>query len=122
MKLTREQKGYLFSNHPELARRWVKEQGKPKKMSKTNPDSKSNEIQGPKKDKAVRLPGMKRDFGKLSPSQSARHTPAKATEAEAMGEGQGVDFLPGSRHRELGTPVNHKGLAGRDVRVAARKG
>jgi hypothetical protein len=117
------QERFMFAEHPSIAKRWLREYGQPRKLSpKVNPESQTNETQGPKKDHVPRLPGTKRDFKGLSPSQSARHVPKRATEAEAMSEGHGVELMPGSRHRELGTPENHKGFTGRDVKVALRKG
>jgi hypothetical protein len=117
------QERFMRNEHPSIAKRWVREYGQPRRLSpKVNPESQTNETQGPQKDRIARLPGPRRDFKGLDPSQSARHTPKAATEAEAMSEGKGIELVPGSRHRELGTPEKHKGLTGRDVNVAVRKG
>lgn len=114
---------YMHNEHPSIAKRWLRDYGQPRRLApKVNPESQTNETQGPKNDHLARLPGAQRDFKRLTPSQSARHTPKAATEAEAMSEGPGIEFVLGSRHRELGTPENHKGFTGRDVKVATRKG
>lgn len=55
--------------------------------------------------------GVKRDFGGLKPGQSARHSPSRANEMEAMVQGP-IEFVPGSRGKELGT-------APKGVRMAA---
>lgn len=55
--------------------------------------------------------GLKRDFGGLKPGQSVRHSPSRANEVEAMVQGP-IEFVPGSRGKELGT-------APKSVRMAA---
>lgn len=111
-----KQQAWMEIHHPQIAKRWQAEFGN------ANTDSKSNEIVSPKKDRAARLPGRRRDFAALNPSQSARHTPRRANEVEAMSQGDGVSFQEGSRGRQFGRPERAKGLPARDVRVSTRKG
>lgn len=120
---SKAQARFMFARHPEIARRWAREYGAPKRLpGKVNPESRSNENNSPTVERQPRLPGIKRDFSMLTPSQSVRHTPKskpRPNEVEAMAEA-GVQFMPGSRHTELGTPQAHKGNRARDVRAAIR--
>jgi hypothetical protein len=121
MGLAPEARVFMEARYPEVARRWLASSGVPARhggrgRGAANPKSVVGVSKPPKRG------AFERDFGPLKPSSSARHRPAgKATpnEHEAMSEGTGLDFQVGSRHRELGVPVEPKGLLARDVRVAA---
>lgn len=114
------QERFMFSRHPEIARRWVREFGSAQDYGRGSRHMKdvnrpvSSGGRAPSRANAV-----ERDFGGLRPGQSARHVPARANEVEAQKDGP-VGFVEGSRHRELGVPERAKGLRGRDVRRAAR--
>jgi hypothetical protein len=116
----------MWANHPGIARRWTSEYGSFRGGSqafKASPRSESGETWKKGTERVPRLPGSKRDFGGLNPSASARFKPvsrAFPNLKEADSE-EGVTFVHGSGHRELGVPKPHKGLRGRDVRVAERK-
>jgi hypothetical protein len=120
------QRAFLMAEHPGVARRWMRMAGKgSRSMRGANPVSSSEEVVSPFKDKAPRVPGGRRDFGRLSPNASARFKPVgspRPNEEEAMREPRGVQFMPGSRHTELGKPQAHAGNRGRDARVALKMG
>ena len=134
---SKAQANFMFANHPDIAKRWAGAYGVPKGlpkhvskqafhrlMPKANAKSESEEIQKPGVPKAPRIPGAKRDYGMLHPSTKARMGISKpADEKESSQEGP-VEFVHGSRHRELGTPKHpssKSSFRGRDVEVAHRK-
>lgn len=102
---SKAQQRFMFAKHPQIAKRWAKEFGVPASLpNHVGGASKSNEIVSPGGDHIPRLPGVKRDFGMLRPSAKARMTisrPASLVESEKE---DGVTFVPGSRHRDLGAP------------------
>lgn len=107
----------MFAEHPEIARRWVREfgEGGSQKFSPTRA-SESHEVNRPGVPRLPRPHGAKRDFSHLSPSQSARHSPSSRSrpdEKESMQEAP-VTYVAGSRHTELGKPMRHTGFKGRD--------
>ena len=109
-----------MSVDPQLARRWMRTAGNSRRHT-ANDESHSNESPKPGIQRLPRPEGKTRDFRVLRPGSKARHgISVPANEVEAMGEGQGVEFVHGSRG-ELGKPVAPKGFQGRDMRVAARK-
>jgi hypothetical protein len=115
------QSAWLRRNHPELASRWA-EPGKGSQMFRPSPQSHTEESAKPGVAVLPRLSGMKRDFGPLTPSSVARHSPKAASEHEAMSEGNGVEALLGSRRGEkMSLKDNTTGFALRDARIAARK-
>lgn len=115
----------MFANHPEMAKRWLREYGQPKRLpGHVNEPSDSNESPAPKLSRIKRKPGVSRDFGGLHPSQKARMKishPANLVEAES--EGHGVQHHPGSYKPHLmKLPEASLGkLARRDVRAAERR-
>lgn len=118
-----QQERFMWARHPSIAKRWASEFGSFRAGSqhfKPSPQSESHETWAKGKLKLPRVPGPDRDFSHLKPSQSARHLPKgpKPNEKEAMDEGPGVQFMHGSRHSELGVAKAHKGLKGRDQKMA----
>lgn len=110
---SRRQAEYMRSRAPHFVAVAVRRLGEgSRSLRGVNPVSEDS-----KRPKLLGGYGTQRDFGGLRPSQSARHVPAsKGTpnEREAMEEFP-VDFVHGSRHRELGAPRARTGLQGRDV-------
>jgi hypothetical protein len=104
---------WMLKHHPGVARRWTAEEGKGGSQ-KFRLSPRSADSAKPERSDMT-------DFKMLVPSHVARHTPKRANEREAMGEGHGVSFQFGSRHRELGVPEAPGGFAGRDVKQAERK-
>jgi hypothetical protein len=117
------QKRFMYAQHPEIAKRWSAEEERGGSQHfRPSPTSESNESLRSGVKKLPRLPGVKRDFAHLRPSQSTRHPPAGSStpnEREAMQEAK-VQFVHGSRHTEFGVPRTHTGLRGRDVRAGER--
>jgi hypothetical protein len=117
------QRRFMFSQHPAIAQRWAKEFGPQHNLpEKVNPRSDSNESPSPKISRHPRLPGIKRDFSHLHPSQSARFKPASSAtpnEAEAHAE-SGVQHQPGSRTHKMPSVKQRpiRGLEARDVKAA----
>jgi hypothetical protein len=118
------QERFMFAEHPDIAKRWSSEFGSFKSTGqafKPSPRSESHEVWAKGVDHKPRLPGVKRDFKGLTPSEIDRHHPKAASESEAMSEGQGTTFQHGSRHHELGEPEKLQGLRRRDVLSASRQ-
>lgn len=116
------QKRFMFAEHPQVAKRWVNELGRggSQKFSLAK-TSESHEVNKLGVSSAPRIPGVKRDFSHLKPSQSARHLPKgpKPNERESMQEAP-VTYVSGSRHSELGKPMHHTGIKGRDQAAGER--
>jgi hypothetical protein len=112
----------MFAEHPEIAKRWVNELGAggSQKFSPAK-TSESHEVNRLGVAKLPRPSGAKRDFSHLKPSQAARHLPRgpKPNEKESMQEAP-VSYVSGSRHSELGKPIHHVGVKGRDQVTAER--
>lgn len=120
-----KQERWMRANHPAIAARWTSEFGTFKgggsQHFKASPKSESSETWKRGVQTQPKLPGVKRDFAHLTPSQSARHKPAsKSTpnEKEAMQEPPGLELMHGSRGSELGVAKRKPGLRGRDERMA----
>jgi hypothetical protein len=113
------QAAWLRQNHPELAGRWV-EPGKGSQMFRASPVSASEESPNPRTVKLPRKSGQPRDFSMLVPGPVARHTPAAASEQEAMREG-GVEAHLGSRGGLMDLKDGTSGFALRDSKLAGRK-
>jgi hypothetical protein len=109
---------FMRANHPEIARRWSIEDAS---TTGQRQNFKPSERRVPGKPGAGvprRLPGVQRDFSKLTPGDVARHTRSKAaSEHEAMQEG-GVQAQPGARAGHMNLKGAYTGFAKRDVAKA----
>lgn len=121
--LSEAQKRFMFMEHPEIAHRWAREEGRGSQSFRPSLKSESGETWKRGTERVARLPGVRRDFGGLRPNASARFKPARKPfpNLRESDKEEGVTFVPGSRHRELGVPREHVGLRGRDVRAAERR-
>jgi hypothetical protein len=119
------QERFMWAHHPELARKWSSEFGsfKGSQNFRPSPKSESGETWRQGLAKLPRRPGALRDFGVLKPSAEARFVPRGLRFPNQLESDKetGVQFVPGSRHVELGRPREHSGLKGRDTRIAERK-
>lgn len=115
MSLGPEARAFMEAAHPGVARRWLATAGSPVRHGSRGKGA-ANPRKGPAR--PPKVGGRKRDFGRLKPGSVARHVPAAASEHEAMQEDP-VGFQVGAFPHRMGAPVEPKGLAGRDVRVAA---
>jgi hypothetical protein len=124
---SRKQEAFLWANHPDIARRWLRESGSGQQRSlgpKTNPSSESHETWKQGMAQLPRKPGELRDFGMLKPSAEARMTPKskKSPNLKESDKEVGIQFVHGSRGTKLGKTKDHPaGLRGRDTRVSTRK-
>jgi hypothetical protein len=122
---SRAQERFMWAEHPELARKWSSEFGsfRGSQNFKPSPKSESHETWKLGVAKLARKPGALRDFGALKPSAQARFSPRRAKFPNQLESDKetGVQFVPGSRHVELGKPKEHTGPKGRDTRIAERK-
>jgi hypothetical protein len=123
--MTPEQQRWLAANHPSLAKRYVREQGRAganRTHANANPVSQSNENNSPAVSKQPRLPGVKRDFGMLPATLRTNKGPVKANLLDSEKSGP-VEGMTNSRHTELGLrEETHSGAKGRDVKTALRMG
>lgn len=90
----------MWSNHPEIAKRWA---------------ALTDRASLPERAKDSRgVPPKRRtdhtDFKPLHPGPKARLKLSKpASETQAMSEGHGIDFQPGSRGHQLNQRMRRKG-------------
>lgn len=106
----------MRAEHPAIAKRWTSEYGsfhgsqnfKPSPVSKDSPTP-------------AKLPGLRRDFKNLTPSHVARHTPKRASEAEAMAEGSVQAHIASRPGEKMSLKDGTSGFALRDSKLAGRK-
>jgi hypothetical protein len=116
----------MYANHPAIAKRWEsvtpKDRALPK-HEKAN-SSESNETWKKGEQKQARLPGPKRDFKSLSPSQFKRF-PGQSSEKEAQEEWGTEAHLPEAHNGPQKMKLKGKNvldpLAKRDVKLASRR-
>lgn len=117
--LSQAQRGFMYANHPAIAKRWERLTPKGQELPGHHGTS-SEESPNPKIQKLPRKSGNARDFAPLSPPEKARHTYSKpASEADSMKEGA-VESHLGERGKMSLKWQPESRLQGRDIKKAAR--
>ena len=120
--LSQAQRGFMYANHPDIAKRWERLTPKGQELPAQHGTS-SEESPNPKIQKLPRKSEQKRDYGMLAPSSKSRFKISGPANEKESSEEWGVEAHTGSRPGKMHLKSKNllEPLAKRDVAIATRK-